>query len=190
MNPQVLRPAEVNRLLRTPDGRSARGRRDAALVGLLVCAGLRLHEASSLRRQDLIGKRLTFAGKGGRVRTVTIPTKALRLLRRQLKEHGAEYVFPGRYGESLSVKQAYNVVKAVCRSAGLGDWVHPHSLRHTCASTIMRETSDLFLTQRMLGHASPDTTARYYLAHSSADADRAADAIERSLSRRRELVEA
>lgn len=182
MNPRVLTAAEMNKLLRSPDGRTPTGRRDAALLALMLGGGLRLHEAAGLRKRDVQGRTLLFEGKGRKLRTVVVPKRVVRLVVRQMEQAKGDYVFPGRFGGSLSVKQAYNVVKYHARAAGLEEWVHPHSLRHTFASVLMRETGNLFQTQRVLGHSSPDTTARYYLAFSTSDAEHAAEAIDRVLA--------
>lgn len=185
--PQVLRPQQIKALLGVPDRRTWLGRRDAALLATMLLAGLRVHEAVKLRRdavQEEHGKlRLVFAGKGGRVRTVTLPPTGARLLRGWLADPKAHphWVFPGRRNEHLSIRAAQDIVYKRCRQAGLPGWLHAHSLRHTFASTLMRATGDLFVTQRVLGHASPATTSKYYLAFSARDADEAAEAIEVAL---------
>jgi len=185
--PPVLRPPQVRRLLDAPDRRRPRGRRDAALLAAMVLGGLRVHEAVRLTRdnvQDEGGRlRLVFAGKGGRLRTITLPTTGARLLRGALADERAHphWVFAGRWNEHLSVRSAQQVVKKWLREAGLPSTFHAHSLRHTFASTLMRATGDLFVTQRVLGHASPATTSKYYLAFSTRDADAAAGAVEQAL---------
>ncbi len=184
--PRVLRPQQVTRLLSVPDRRTHQGLRDTALLAVMVTGGLRIHEAVRLTRDALYEERgrlrLEFAGKGGRRRTVTLPPTGARALRAWLADGRAHahWVFPGRHNEHLSIRSAQDVVKARCRAVGL-PWVHAHSLRHTCASTIMRATADLHLVQNVMGHASPITTSRYYLAFSPRDADRGAEAMERAL---------
>lgn len=192
--PKVLRPTQVVTFLATPDRRTHKGRRDAALLGLMVLGGLRVHEACKLTRdavQEECGKlRLLFAGKGGSIRTVTLPSTAARLLRVWMADPraGRWWVFDGRRGEHLSIRAAQDVVKEVGVAAGLPRWLHAHSLRHTFGSTIMRRTGNLFLAQRVLGHASPTTTTRYYLAFSPRDADEAALAMEGALHPRRAVA--
>jgi integrase/recombinase XerD len=188
--PRVLRPQQVAKLLAVPDRRTHRGRRDAALLATMVLSGLRVHEAVRLTRDTLYEEhgllRLEFAGKGGRRRTVTLPPTGARALRAWLADDRAHphWVFPGRRNEHLSIRRAQATVKLYCRVAGM-PWVHAHSLRHTCASTVMRATGDLHLVQNVMGHASPTTTSKYYLAFSPRDADRGAEAMERALHPRR-----
>lgn len=195
MNPKTITPAGMNRLLRTPDGRTARGRRDAALLAVMAGAGLRIGEAINLPKAALTGRHLTFqgnksrscfgSGRMGAVRVVSLPTQVLRLVQRQAAAVDGPFLFPGRNGQGhLSERAAYNVVVEHSRAAGIGEWVHPHTLRHSYATTLMRETGDLFAVSRLLGHASPDVTARYYLAFDERDADRAADALELALKGR------
>lgn len=192
--PPVLRPAQADRLLATGDHRTHKGRRDTALLAVMVLGGLRIHEAVRLTRDAVYeeqGKlRLEFLGKGQRRRTVTLPPTAARAMRAWLADEraGRWFIFPGRQGEHLSIRAAQDMLKARCRAAGLPVWVHAHSLRHTYASTIMRATGDLHLVQNILGHASPTTTSRYYLAFSPRDADRGAEAMERALHPRRRVI--
>ncbi len=191
--PRVLRPKQVATLLALPDRRTHRGLRDTALLATMVLCGLRVHEAVRLTRNDIYEEdgqfRLLFAGKGGRSRTVTLPPTGVRAVRAWLADPRAhpKWMFPGRRDEHLSIRAAQKVVKARCTAAGL-PWVHAHSLRHTCASTVMRATGDLHLVQRVMGHASPSTTSRYYLAFSPRDADRGAEAMERALHPRRAVA--
>lgn len=188
--PRVLRPQQVARLLAVLDRRTHRGLRDAALLATMVLGGLRVHEAVRLTRDTIYEERgrlrLEFVGKGGRRRTVTMPPTGARTMRAWLADPRAHplWVFPGRRNEHLSIRAAQKVVKARCAAVGL-PWVHAHSLRHTCASTVMRATGDLHLVQNVLGHASPSTTSRYYLAFSPRDADRGAEAMEQALHPRR-----
>lgn len=191
--PRVLRPKQVAMLLALPDRRTHRGLRDTALLAVMVLCGLRVHEAVRLTRDTIYEERgrlrLEFVGKGGRRRTVTMPPTGVRALRAWLADPRAHqhWVFPGRRNEHLSIRAAQKVVKSRCTAAGL-PWVHAHSLRHTCASTVMRATGDLHLVQNVMGHASPTTTSRYYLAFSPRDADRGAEAMERALHPRRALA--
>lgn len=193
VGPEVLRPDQIRQLLETPDRRTHRGRRDAALLGIMALAGLRVAEACRLTRDNVEEDngmiRLVFRGKGQRLRTVTLPPFGAVLLRSWLRDPRAHplWIFPGRRNEHFSVRAAQEVVRAVGREAGMPAWLHAHSLRHSFASAVMRQTGNLFLTQQVLGHASPTTTSRYYLAFSSRDADAAAQALDRVLHPRRKV---
>jgi site-specific recombinase XerD len=53
------------------------------------------------------------------------------------------------------------IVQAWCDLAGIGKSVHPHSLRHTFATSLLGKTGNLRLVQKALDHESPQTTAIY-----------------------------
>jgi integrase len=186
---QVLTKAEVARLLDVPDLRRHHGARDRALIALMVLGGLRIAEASGLRRDEVHPSggvvRLTFDGKGGKRRTVTLPRLAADAMRAVLATGEGEYCFPSRTRAStgpLTPRGARHIVTQCFRAAGLPEWVHAHSLRHTCATLMLRATNgDMRTVQRTLGHASPVTTAKYYDGYDSTDADRAATALEKYL---------
>lgn len=86
------------------------------------------------------------------------------------------WLFTGQRGEHLSVAGAEKIVNKYLAAVGRPD-LHTHSLRHTFASLVMRETRSIFVAQKLLGHADPWTTARYYSAFEVTDADNAADAL-------------
>ena len=184
--PQVLRPKQVLALLRAPDRRTKLGKRDAALLSVLACGGLRLGECVRLTVDCVeLGQRVrlttrTAKSRGLRFRTVSLPSIAARLLRDHLAHSEPRlFVFEGRRHEALSTRQAGRIVKAYLREIGCG-WAHPHTLRHSYATILIHQSHDIWLTQKQLGHASVTTTNIYAHADPS-DADRAATAIEEAL---------
>jgi len=193
--PAVLRPREVRALLRAPDRRARRGRRDSALLAALVGSGARVGELVRLTRDQVEhgpGGRVrlmlrTSKGRNGtppRFRTVTLPAPMARLLREYVaREEPRWWLFEGRRNEALSVRQAQKIVMRWLREIGRGD-LRVHSLRHSFGAMVTRETRSIFVAQKLLGHADPRTTARYYAAFEVSDADAAADAVAEALSRR------
>lgn len=185
---QVLSKDEVTRLLAVPDTRCRHGKRDRALLAVMALGGLRIAEAASLRREHVQDRdgvlRLTFDGKGGKRRTVTLPGIAADALRDAMEHHRGDYLFPAhRKGRPISPRGARYAVSQCFAAAGLPEWVHPHSLRHTCATMLLRATNgDMRTVQRTLGHSSPTTTAMFYDGYNSTDSDRAATAMETWLS--------
>ena len=184
--PAVLKPIQIRRLLALPDRRRKRGKRDAGLLAVLACGGLRLGECCRLTIADIeIGKRLRITTKTAksrlpRFRTITLPNPASKLLRDWLAQSESRFwVFPGRRNEALSTRQAGRIVKAYLREIGCG-WAHPHTLRHSYATILIHQSHDIWLTQKQLGHASVTTTNIYAHADPS-DADRAATAIEEAM---------
>lgn len=185
--PAVLRPKQIRVLLNAPDRRTRLGKRDAALLAVLVGGGLRLGEACGLNIEGVeLTERVritirTAKSRGMKFRTVTLPGPAARLLVGWLAYAKPRFwVFPGNHGESLTARHAGRIVRTYLRKIGRGD-LHPHSLRHGVGAMITRATGSIFCAQSVLGHASPTTTARFYACWAVEDADKAADAIEASM---------
>jgi len=184
--PQVLKPRQLKALLAAPDRRTRRGRRDAALIAVLGCGGLRLGEACRLLVENVeLAQRVrlttrTAKSRGLRFRTLTLPGIGAKALRDHLSHSEPRlFVFEGRRHEALSTRQAGRIVKSYLRQTGCG-WAHPHTLRHTYATILIHQSHDIWLVQKELGHASVTTTNIYAHADPS-DADRAATAIEEAM---------
>lgn len=176
---QVLTDEQVEALVAAPDLRTRNGYKERALLSIMAYGGLRIAEAVGLRRDAVKtsdGKtRLTFAGKGGKVRTVALPLRAVSVLQKHLTTHNSPFVFPGRDGHPMRPRGGSYVVERAVEASGLPSWIHPHALRHYYGTKLMRETGDLFLVSRVLGHSNMNTTARFYLAFDASYADRAAE---------------
>lgn len=132
----------------------ARGRLMIRLAGQ---CGLRRGEVARTRREDvvadLLGYSLNVLGKGGHIRDVPLPD----LLARDLLACPPGWIFPSPTGGHLT---SAHVGKIVSRLLPEG-WTM-HTLRHRCATIAYLEGGrDLRAVQELLGHAKPETTARY-----------------------------
>jgi len=164
--------------------------RDLALIQVLGGAGLRSHEARTLPanpfdqgRSDNQGGSvyLRVHGKGNKIRPVPLyadvadALHAWRQAREQLPELASEPLLFSRLGTSrvdgsfpdaggpLSTNGIIRIVRPILLAAGVpADQAHPHTLRHTFGRLYMASPrAELSRLQRIMGHASPDTTSRY-----------------------------
>jgi len=160
-------------LLQAPDRERLKGKRDRALLALLLACGLRRHEAVALTLDHLQQREEHWAivdlvGKGGRVRTVPVPDWVRselddwldaavmdrgRLFRRVNKVGKA-------WGEGITEKAVWHIVKESARSIGV-EKLAPHDLRRTCARLCHASGGELEQIQFLLGHVSVQTTERY-----------------------------
>jgi site-specific recombinase XerD len=168
--PMALKAAEVRRLLRTCDLRTIVGRRDLAVLTLLVRLGLRGCEVAAIRIEDIDWKsgEITVHGKGSRDDVLPLPRDvgaALAAYARNGRPTCSTRNFfvsiraPFRSLSTLGVRHA--VARAVER-AGL----HPphrgaHLLRHTAATEMLRRGASLGEIGEVLRHRKIDTTAIY-----------------------------
>jgi len=185
--PQVLRAKQLKALLKAADLRTRRGRRDAALIAVLGCGGLRLGEACRLLVENVeLGQRVrlttrTAKSRGLRFRTITLPGPAARLLRDHLAHSEPRFwVFQGRRNEALSTRQAGRLVRYYLAKIGRSD-LRPHSLRHTVGALVTKATGGTRTAQKILGHQNQATTDKYYSCWDLSDADIAADKLEEAM---------
>ena len=148
--------------------------RDRAMLEMLYGCGLRVSELAGLTLEalDLSARQARVLGKGSKERIVPIGSAAAEALRAyfdvrpQLRSSKTQHqdpnaVFLGRHGTALTTRQVQNVVRRYgALGAGRGD-LHPHALRHTCATHLLDAGADLRTIQELLGHASLSTTQRY-----------------------------
>jgi len=158
---RILSEADVQRLIGMEDNK-----RNKALLGLIYIAGLRVSEACSLKWRDVQpasdGGYITIFGKGDKTRTILIGKKIYDELLTLKGEAGAnDPVFRSQKGGQLSSSQAWRIVKAAAKRAGINPNASPHWLRHAHASHALDHGCPIHLVQATLGHASVATTGRY-----------------------------
>jgi integrase/recombinase XerC len=147
--------------------------RNRAMLELLYGAGLRVSELATLTlsRLELDVAQVRVHGKGSKERVLPLGGPAVRALgqylrvrdqfRGKTREPHSEAVFLGRFGTRLSVRQIELWVKRYGKLALGRPDLHPHALRHTCATHLLDAGADLRGIQEFLGHASLSTTQKY-----------------------------
>jgi site-specific recombinase XerD len=140
--------------------------RDKALLHLGVGCGLRVHEATSLKVSDVDFKHLevTVIGKGNKQRTVAMPRQTAEALILHLGDlvPGSRWLFPGEKPKSpLSTYAAIARLHKLCDLVGI-EQITPHQLRHWFTTTLLNDGANLKDVAAMLGHSTPEPTARIY----------------------------
>ena len=166
---RILSERDTLHLLAAAGGRS-QGPRNRALLLALYYTGARLSELLGLRRRDLQGDPQTrpvaaLHGKGGRTRHVALPPACAAAVWALRPPDPDGFVFRTRTGRPLTPKQAWGIVRAAARRAGLTAPVSPHWLRHAHASHALDRGAPVHAVQGTLGHASLTTTTRYVHLH-------------------------
>ena len=165
---QPLGLAEVHRLLASCDRRTSSGRRDFAILTMLVRLGLRANEVASLSLDDLDWRTgaISVTGKGGRHDRLPIPVDVGKAVadycRRGRPRNGNRALFlqvRAPYA-ALTPDMVSALVGRACRRAAL-PVVGAHRLRHTSASAMRREGAPLFEISQVLRHRFVASTALY-----------------------------
>lgn len=165
--PKVLTPAEQRALLATFDKRYPSALRNLVAVRLMLECGLRCGEVVALSPEhvDLDTSRLLIReGKGAKDRVVWFSDDLRDLIGRWLKRRPAsEWLLCTRYGTQVNTRYLRELVKRKAVDAAIpeAERVTPHVLRHTFATDLLRETKNIRLTQKALGHANLATTMIY-----------------------------
>lgn len=165
--PKVLTTAEQNGLLAELNTRYPTPHRNLCMLRLMLEAGLRAGEVVALRPDHLdmqTCRLIVREGKGAKDRTLWISDDLRDLIGEWLQRRPkSEWLFPTRNGTQVRTRYLRAMVTRLARKAGIAEAekVSPHTLRHTFATDLLRETKNLRLVQKALGHASISTTQIY-----------------------------
>ncbi|WP_299756939.1 tyrosine-type recombinase/integrase [uncultured Pontibacter sp.] len=158
--PTVLSKQEVQRILSATANLKHR-----CLLQLLYAGGLRIGEVINLKISDVQSDRnllLIRGGKGKKDRTTLLSQKLLESLRAYYREYRPKvWLFEGQYGGQYTTDSIRNVFRACMEKAGLQKKVTPHSLRHSFATHLLEQGTNLRYIQSLLGHKSSKTTEIY-----------------------------
>ena len=175
--PRFLTVDQAFRVMEAPSKDDRRAKplrvRDQAILETLYGTGVRVGElaAMSIQDCDLSEASVRVLGKGAKERIVPLGQSALEALQVYLPERRGMLVrakdgdddalWLSQRGNRLSVRQVQNIVRQHgTRGAGRSD-LHPHAVRHSCATHLLDAGADLRTIQDLLGHASLSTTQRY-----------------------------
>ena len=159
--PVVLSPEEVVRFLD-----AAPGPKYKAALSAAYGAGLRVSEVVALKVSDVDSKRMLLRieqGKGRKDRCAMLSPQLLELLRDWWRIARPQvWLFPGQNRVNhLTTRQLNRAVHAAAQMAEITKRVTPHTLRHSFATHLLEQHTDIRVIQVLLGHAKLDTTALY-----------------------------
>ncbi len=158
--PKYITQQEVKKMLEATDNL-----KHLCILKLLYGAGLRLSEVLNLQITDIDSENMLIHirnGKGQKDRNVMLSPVLLSDLRAYFKEYKPrKYLFAGQTKEQYSAKSIQNIVKKTSQKAGIQRPVSPHILRHSFATHLVENGTDIRYVQELLGHTSLKTTQVY-----------------------------
>ena len=174
----ALSDAQAKRLLLAPDAVTLKGKRDRAILAVLLYHALRRAELCAVRVGDYAPRRgvptLAVHGKGGRIRYVPVHPAAVNFIEDYLDVAGhradlAGALFrpiksrTGNLEKALTGAAIYqSVVKHHAKGAGISaESIRPHGLRATAATNALEHGADIAKVQEWLGHSNISTTHLY-----------------------------
>ena len=176
--PVILEPKEVESLMRIPNKRYLSGKRNLAVLSLMLNMGLRVSEVSKLKSGNVNlteNKLRVVGGKGGVDRDLIIPFYTAELLKewkkikpkskwffttiKDIKDRGR---FNTKKGNQFKITNIQAMVKKYSKRAGINNkQVSPHVLRHTFATNFIKQGGNVMHLKEILGHASISTSQIY-----------------------------
>jgi len=159
--PPVLDDEEIVRFLEAVEGV-----RNRVALATAYAAGLRVAEVACLKVASIDSKRMLLyieAGKGDRDRYAMLSPRLLEILRAYWKRaRPTLWLFPGQEpGDHISVTALQSACRAARKRAQIKKRVTAHSLRHSFATHLLEDGTDIRIIQVLLGHIHLGSTARY-----------------------------
>ncbi len=173
---KILDDDSLQKLLEAPDMSSDYGIRDRALLETLFSTGLRVSEVASLNKDsiNLDSREFSVIGKKSKKRAVFLSDSALYWLNVYLKHRkdnfkslfiryqGKVDVTPGGEKMRLTPRSIERMVEKYVKAVGLSVKATPHTLRHSFATDLLTNGTDIRSVQEMLGHSNISTTQNLY----------------------------
>jgi integrase/recombinase XerD len=158
--PLVLSEEEVAALIQETTNTKHR-----FIIILLYSSGLRISELLALRKTDIDIRRQVVhvhGGKGGKDRITVLAKAAVQTLAEYFSEYTpSEYLLEGPDGKAYSSRSVNHMLKRSALRAGIEKNISAHTLRHSFATHLLENGTDLRYIQSLLGHESSRTTERY-----------------------------
>jgi integrase/recombinase XerD len=167
----ILSTTEVQKLLKAPDTRTNRGYRNRIILEILYDTGIRRAEIASIKTTDLDLEAgyVHIRGKGGKDRVVPLSSRVCELVRNYLlavrpffvRGEDKAYLILNRWGRKMDPNGVWAVVKRCALLSGIKKNVTTHTLRHSCATHMLKAGAPVRHLQEMLGHESLESTEIY-----------------------------
>lgn len=155
--PQVLSKDEVKKLIDSADNEKSR-----LMISFLYSTGVRVSELVNLKVDDLNFSDNTGwvrKGKGSKDRLFKVSENLANELKAYLEGRGHKYAFSKE--APLTTRNIQKIIKLTARRAGLNKKITPHTLRHSFATHLLEQGTDIRMIQSLLGHSSLNTTQVY-----------------------------
>lgn len=183
--PDILSTCEIDRIIAAVDTRTAKGRRDSAMLEVLYSCGLRVTELVTLKLGDLFFGEgyIRVVGKGDKQRLVPISTTARDKIQVYFEDRNRakgceEWVFLNNRGTRLTRVMVFTILKQAALRAGIDKKISPHTFRHSFATHLLEGGASIRQVQEMLGHESILTTEIY----THLDSEHLRETVERYLT--------
>ncbi len=158
--PVVLSEAEIVRLFS-----AVKNLKHKTILMTIYSAGLRLSEALDLKTSAIDFDRMIITvrqGKGRKDRNTVLSETLVQQLNQYIHKYNPEeYLFEGRNGKRYSASSVQSIMKRAVQQAGIQKKATVHTLRHSFATHLLENGTDIRFIQEILGHKRLETTQIY-----------------------------
>ena len=168
--PKFLKDDELNKLFSVCKYDTAINQRNSVIIELLYATGIRVSELVNIRLSDIdLNERIIkVLGKGSKERIVIFNNHTKKAIDIYLNDGyhvfnkvNSGYLILNKDGNKLSERYVRNIINKLVINAGLDIKISPHTFRHTFATDMLEDGSDLMTVKELLGHESLNTTSIY-----------------------------
>lgn len=168
--PKFLKDEEVNKIFEVCKYDTPINQRNSVIIELLYATGIRVSELVNIKISDIdINERtIKVVGKGSKERMVIFNNHTKKAIEIYLNDGYNEfnklssgYLILNKDGNKLSDRYIRNIINKLVTKAGLDIKISPHTFRHTFATDMLEDGSDLMTVKELLGHESLNTTSIY-----------------------------
>jgi len=157
--PTVLTKEEVKKMIYATKNRTHK-----LIIMMLYSSGLRLSELVNLKVEDMEFEQAmgwVRSGKGAKDRLFMLSKNLADEIKNfTVSKQKADFIFSGRNGR-MTPRNVQKIVAGAAKHAAITKNVHPHTLRHSLATHLLEDGTDIRKIQTLLGHANLSTTQIY-----------------------------
>lgn len=158
--PKVLAIEDIKKILN-----SIQNLKHKTLISTIYSCGMRISEALNIKISDIDSKRMMVRienQKGNRDREVMLSQNLLMLLREYYKVYKPKkYIFEGQKGGKYTARSAENILKKALKDSKINKNASLHTIRHSYATHLIEQGTDIRIVQELLGHKNIKTTQIY-----------------------------
>lgn len=168
--PKFLKNEEIDKIFSVCNSNNVYEERDTLIIELLYATGLRVSELVNIKIEDIDfnNRTIKVLGKGSKERMVIYNNHTKKAMDtylndgyHSLNKRNNGYLVLNKDGNKLSERYVRNIINKLVRRANLDIKISPHTIRHTFATDMLENGSDLMTVKELLGHESLNTTSIY-----------------------------
>ena len=167
--PKFINYSGIDEIFNIPNMKTREGQRERVILEILYGSGVRVSELVNIKIKDInfSDKSILIFGKGSKERIVAFGDMALDAINIYLKDGrnkylvDSEYLIVGKNEEKLTTRRIEQIIDSLIKKTSIKMNVTPHMFRHTFATHMLDNGSDLIAVQELLGHESLSSTEIY-----------------------------